>query len=146
MGLCKFLSQAGQYCGIRFFLFGHVYTFDYRFLVLLFSRASAAKSLRSGCGSLRKPPATRMHRFPAAAPHEGQATEDFCFRVSCFTFISRLRCSCFLDGHRAIFQERGDQCAVYLQAPVVADQALLLELVHEFTYSWAGGTNHLRQG
>jgi hypothetical protein len=52
----------------------------------------------------------------------------------------------FLDGHRAIFQERDDLCAIYLQAPVVADQALLLELVHEFTYPRAGGTNHLRQG
>jgi len=52
----------------------------------------------------------------------------------------------FFDGHRAIFQERDDLCAIYLQAPVVADQALLLELVHEFTHPWAGGTNHLRQG
>ena len=52
----------------------------------------------------------------------------------------------FLDGHRAIFQERGYQCFVYLQAPVVADQAPLFELVHEFAHPWARGTNHLRQG
>jgi len=52
----------------------------------------------------------------------------------------------FLDGHRAIFQKRGELCAVYLQAPVVADQALPLELVHEFAYPWTGGANHLREG
>jgi len=52
----------------------------------------------------------------------------------------------FLDRHRAIFQERDDLCAVYLQAPVVADQALLPELVHEFTYPRARSTNHLCQG
>jgi len=37
MGLGKFLSQAGQNCGVQvyFFLFGDVYSvFDYRFLVL----------------------------------------------------------------------------------------------------------------
>jgi len=52
----------------------------------------------------------------------------------------------FLDGHRAIFQERDDQVAVYLQTPVLADQPLPLELVHEFTYPWAGSAYHLRQG
>src|SRR5579864_5317824 len=52
----------------------------------------------------------------------------------------------FLDRHRTIFQERDDLCVMYLQAPVVADHTLLLELVHEFTYPWAGGTDHLRQG
>jgi hypothetical protein len=120
-------------------------TFDYRVLVSFFSPASAAMSFRAVCGSFRKPPATRMHRFPAAIPHVGQATEDCCFRVSCFTFISFLRSSCFLDGHGAILQELDDQCVIDLQAPVVADQALLLKIVHEFAYSCAGGTNHLRK-
>ncbi len=30
-------------------------------------------------------------------------------------------------------QEGGDQCAVYLQAAVVADEALLPEAIHKFT-------------
>ena len=51
----------------------------------------------------------------------------------------------FVDGHRAILQERGDECAIYLQPPVVVDQALPLKLVHEFTYPRARGTHHLRQ-
>jgi hypothetical protein len=146
MGLRKFLPQAGQYCGIRVFLFGRVYTFDYRFLVLFFFRVSAAKSLRSGCGSCRNPPECRTHRFLAATPHVGQVTEDNWLGVSSFTSISfssvALR---FLDGHGAVCQERDDQCAVYLQPPVVANHALLLKIVHKFTYSRAGSTNHLRQ-
>src|ERR1700676_145046 len=118
---------------------------------------SAAKSFRSLCGSFREPPATRTHCFPAATPHVGQGTADSPFRVRCFVFNSCLRCSVsrfggticsglrFLDGHRAIFQKRDDQRTMYLQTPVVADQPLLLEVVHEFTYSWSGGSNHLRQ-
>jgi hypothetical protein len=132
-----------------FFFLGTFTPESYHFLFALFSTYSAAAAFRFGCGSFRGPPAPRTHRFPAATPQVGQATEDTCFRVSCFVFNSCLRCSVsaglrFLDGHRAIFQKRDDQFAIYLQAAVVADQALPLELVHEFTYSWAGGSNHLR--
>jgi len=52
----------------------------------------------------------------------------------------------FFDGQRAIFQERDDLFAVYLQSSVVADQAPPPELVHEFTYPWAGSAYHLCQG
>jgi hypothetical protein len=134
-------------------------------LVLFVSTASVAAFFRNGCGSFRRPPATRTHRFPTPTPHVGQATEYFSFAVSCFILIVASvvleccgsavvvpkagaipLCLRFLDGHRAIFQERDDQFTIYLQASVVADQALPLEFVHEFTYPWAGGTNHLRQG
>ena len=50
------------------------------------------------------------------------------------------------NGHGSTLQEAGDKCAIYLQAAVVADEALLLERIHKFTYPCAGGTNHLRQG
>ena len=51
------------------------------------------------------------------------------------------------NGHGSILQEAGDQCAIYLQAAaVVADEALLPERIHKFTYPCAGGTNHFRQG
>jgi hypothetical protein len=43
-------------------------------------------------------------------------------------------------------QEGYNECAVYLQTTVVADEALLPEPIHKFTYPCAGGTNHLRQG
>src|SRR6202158_659339 len=85
--------------------------------------------------------------------------------LRCFLFICCLPCSgrrgsavvvprCkaiwpglrFLDRHGAILQELGEPFAIYFQASVVADQALLFEIVHEFTYPWAGGTNHLCQG
>jgi len=50
------------------------------------------------------------------------------------------------NGHGSTLQEAGDQCAIYLQAAVVADEALLPEPIHKFTYPCAGGTNHLCQG
>ena len=51
------------------------------------------------------------------------------------------------NGHGSTLEEAGDQCAIYLQAAaVVADEALLPERIHKFTYPSAGGTNHLRQG
>ena len=56
-------------------------------LVLFVSTASVAASFRSGCGSFRRPPATRTHRFPTPTPHVGQATEVFSFAVSCFILI-----------------------------------------------------------
>jgi hypothetical protein len=121
-----------------------VYLWMTFFLVSPFSTASAAKIFRSGCDSERKPPEFSTQVPPAGTPHVGQRMEDNCFRVSSFTFISCLRRSCFLDGHRAIFQELDDQRAVYLQAAVVADQSLLLKIIHEFTYPWTGGTDHLR--
>jgi hypothetical protein len=51
------------------------------------------------------------------------------------------------DGHGPTLQEAGDKCAIYLQAAaVVANEALLPERIHKFTYPCAGGINHLRQG
>jgi hypothetical protein len=52
----------------------------------------------------------------------------------------------FRDGHRSALQEADEQCAIYLQAAVVADKTLLPESIHKFTYPGASGTNHLRQG
>jgi len=52
----------------------------------------------------------------------------------------------FRDGHGSALQEGGEQCAIDLQAAVVADKALLPESIHEFTYPSAGGTNHLGKG
>jgi hypothetical protein len=59
------------------------------------------------------------------------------------TLSARLR---LLDGQRTSLEEPDDPLRIYLHAAVITDQALLPESVHEFTYSWAGGTNHLRQG
>ena len=50
------------------------------------------------------------------------------------------------NGHGSTLQEAGDQCLIYLQAAVVADEAPLPEPIHKFTYPCAGGTNHLCQG
>jgi len=50
------------------------------------------------------------------------------------------------NGHGPILQKGADKCAIYLQTAVVVDEALLLERIHKFTYSCAGGTNHLREG
>jgi hypothetical protein len=50
------------------------------------------------------------------------------------------------NGHGPILQKGADKCAIYLQAAVVADEALFLERIHKFTYPCAGGTNHLREG
>jgi len=50
------------------------------------------------------------------------------------------------NGHRAILQKGTDECAIYLQAAVIADEAFLLERIHKFAYPCAGGTNHLREG
>ena len=50
------------------------------------------------------------------------------------------------NGHGPILQKGADKCAIYLQAAVVADEALLLERIHKFTYPCAGSTNHLREG
>src|ERR1700676_1138539 len=49
------------------------------------------------------------------------------------------------NGHGPTLQKAIDQCAIYLQAAVVLDEAFLLERTHKFTYPCAGGTNHLRQ-
>jgi hypothetical protein len=50
------------------------------------------------------------------------------------------------DGHGTTLQEGDDQRAIYLQAAVVVDKALLLEYIHEFAYPCARGTNHFREG
>jgi len=50
------------------------------------------------------------------------------------------------NGHRPTLKKAADKCAIYLQAAVVLDKALLLERTHKFTYPCAGGTNHLREG
>ena len=107
-----------------------------------FPTLSATKDFRVACGSFRGPPATRTHRFPVATPHVGQRTEEICLCVSCL--ISFLHVS--LDGHRTVLQELDELRLVYLQASVIADQTLLLEIVHEFAYPRARGTDHFRQG
>lgn len=38
------------------------------------------------------------------------------------------------NGHGSTLQEARDQHAIYLQAAVVANEALLPELMHKFTY------------
>src|SRR4029077_6707748 len=48
------------------------------------------------------------------------------------------------NGHGPTLQKATNKCAIYLQAAVVLDKALLLERTHKFTYPFAGGTNHLR--
>lgn len=50
------------------------------------------------------------------------------------------------NGHGSTLQEGSDQRAIYLQAAVVANEALLPKPSHKFTYSSAGRTDHLRQG
>jgi hypothetical protein len=69
---------------------------------------------------------------------------------SLYLFESRLLAHLGLrfssNGHGSTLQETRDQHAIYLQAAVVANEALLLELMHKFTYPGAGGTNHFRQG
>jgi hypothetical protein len=50
------------------------------------------------------------------------------------------------NGHRPILQKGADECAIYLQAAVVADEAFLLERTHKFAYPCAGSTNHFREG
>ena len=103
------LFQAGQDCGTRFFFlfFRHVnMAFDYRFLILFLSSASATMKFRLGCGSFRKPPAERMHGFPAATPQVGQATEDCCSRVG-LIFILSLRCTA------VVAPKDGAKCEVY---------------------------------
>jgi hypothetical protein len=50
------------------------------------------------------------------------------------------------NGHRPILQKGADECAIYLQAAVVADEAFLFERIHKFAYPCAGSTNHFREG
>ena len=128
---------------------------------------SAATKRRSGCGSVRGWPLVSSHFSPGAAPQVGQRTVSIFFRLSC---VFKSRCchepraavakldhfrkgtshsagSClFVNGHGPTFQKADDKCAIYLQAAVVADETLLLELIHKSTYPGAGGANHLRQG
>ena len=49
--------------------------------ILFDSMASAAESLRSKCGSERRPPECNKQRWPEATPHVGQGTEDNCSGV-----------------------------------------------------------------
>src|ERR1700730_4411886 len=50
------------------------------------------------------------------------------------------------NGHGPILQKGADKFAIYLQAAVVTDEAFLLEQIHKFTDSCAGGSDHLREG
>jgi hypothetical protein len=50
------------------------------------------------------------------------------------------------NGHGPTLQKATDKRAIYLQAAVVLDKALLLKRAHKFTYPRAGSTNHLREG
>lgn len=163
MGPGKFLPQARQYCRGRvvFSLFGHVYgAFDYRYLVLFRGLGSQEPPVCAQLVSCTACSQNALLPGPDTAPRTGDGRLlSLCW--SCFHFLPPLRRGSavavpkagaiflglpFLDGHRAIFQERGYQCFVYFQAPVVSDQALPLKLVHEFAHPWARSTNHLRQG
>jgi hypothetical protein len=42
------------------------------------------------------------------------------------------------NGHGPTLQKAADKCAIYLQAAVVLDKALLLERTHKFAYPRAG--------
>jgi hypothetical protein len=53
----------------------------------LLSIDSTAESLRSTCGSDRGVPDCSRQRFPGAAPHVGQGTDNNCFVVSSLFFI-----------------------------------------------------------
>ncbi len=55
---------------------------------LFASRASAAASFRSTCGSERGAPECSMQRSPAATPHVGQGTDDKLFGREFFHFHS----------------------------------------------------------
>ena len=48
---------------------------------LLDSTTSIARSFRSMCGSLRRPPPCSKQRFPVATPHVGQGTASKCLGV-----------------------------------------------------------------
>jgi hypothetical protein len=136
-----------------------------------FSKRREYYGTRSGCRfnkigltsrSLTSPqPANVLssHFSPGAPPQVGQRTASTCFGLSSFvtqtsTYQSwSTRTVPPLDGlrppdngHGPILQKGADKCAIYLQTAVVADEALLLERIHKFTYPRAGGTNHLREG
>jgi hypothetical protein len=52
------------------------------------SKASAAESFLSRCGSKRRAPECSSHGSPVAAPQVVQRTEFICFTVSSLVFIS----------------------------------------------------------
>lgn len=55
-------------------------------LPISFSTASAAKSFRSRCGSVRGPPECSSQASPIAAPQVSQGTDNICFGVSSLVF------------------------------------------------------------
>ena len=63
------------------------------------SKRSAATNFRSICGSERGPPECNTQRFPAGAPHVGQATDDNCFGVRSFVFMQT---DCDYTGRKAV--------------------------------------------
>src|SRR5882762_9293480 len=57
-------------------------------LMRFVSKASAAESFLSQCGSKRRAPECSSHGSPIAAPQVVQRTEFICFTVSSLVFIS----------------------------------------------------------
>src|SRR5258707_15368532 len=98
---------------------------------------------RSRCGSVRGCPVLSSHFSPGSRATSRATYSLYLFESSLFAHLGlRFRG----NGHGSTLQEADDQCAIYLQAAVVADEALLPEPIHKFTYPCAGGTDHLRQG
>jgi hypothetical protein len=62
----------------------------------------------------------------------GRATDSLYLFES--RFLAHLGLRFRGNGHGSILQEARDQHAIYLQASVVANEALLPELMHKFTY------------
>lgn len=50
------------------------------------------------------------------------------------------------NRHRTMLQKGADECAIYFQAAVIADEAPLFERIHKFAYPCAGSTNHFGEG
>jgi hypothetical protein len=105
-------------------------------------------------------PSAESHFCVGAAPQVGHRTARICFGLSSFVTQTSTQKGRQLDqfreaqmdglrppdnGHRSILQKGADECAIYLQAAVVADEAFLLERIHEFAYPCAGCTNHFRE-
>ena len=88
---------------------------------------------------------SRVDFAPLARPRATSRATDSLY-LSESRFLAHLGLLFRDNGHRSTLQERDDQCAIYLQTTVVADEALLPEPSHKMTYPRSGRTNHLRQG
>jgi hypothetical protein len=121
--------------------------------------ALIASNFRSTCGPERGAPENSTQRFPAAAPHVGQGTEDDCLGVSSFFFIlteyltlGRETVQCWTLLHKSllargggifsvwhevnlIVQDDTEERRIYVEPAVVLDEAQFSEFVHEKIYA-----------